>query len=82
MGGRGRFVYHVDGKLEIANREVVKRMVSTSIPLLRAGGKCRKVILTPSGRYRYTPCCNVRGHCSNMKDSNYGRWMDDKLAEV
>jgi hypothetical protein len=65
--------YHVDGKLEIANRDEIKRMVSTSIPLLRAGGKCRKVILTPSGRYRYTPCCNVRGHCSNMKDSYYGR---------
>jgi len=74
--------YHVDGKLEIANREEVKHLVSTSIPLLRAGGKCRKVILTPSGRYRYTPCCNVRGHCSNMKDFNYGRWMEDKLAEM
>jgi hypothetical protein len=80
MGTDGK--YHVDGKLEIANREEVKRLVSTSIPLLRAGGKCRKVILTPSGRYRYSPCCNVRWHCSNMKDSNYGRWMEDKLAEI
>ncbi len=33
--------YHVGGRLEIANREEVKRMVSTSIPLLRAGGQCR-----------------------------------------
>jgi hypothetical protein len=74
--------YHVDGKLEIANREEVKRLVSTSIPLFRAGEKCRKVILTPSGRYRYTPFCNIRGHCSNMKDSNYGRWMEDKLDEM
>ncbi len=74
--------YHVDGKLEIANREEVKRLVSTSNPLLRAGGKCRKVILTPSGEYRYTPYCNVRGHCSNMKNSNYGRWIEGKLAEM
>ncbi len=59
--------YHVDGRLEVASREEAKRMVSTSIPLLRAGGQCRKVILTPSGRYKYFPCCNVRGHCSNMK---------------
>ncbi len=79
-GGDGR--YHVDGKLEIATREETKRLVSTSIPLLRAGGKCRKVILTPSGRYRYSPCCNVRGHCSNMKDSNYGRWMEEKMDYV
>jgi hypothetical protein len=47
--------YHVDGRLKIASREEVKHLVSTSIPLLTAGGKCRKVILTPSGRYRYNP---------------------------
>ncbi len=47
--------YHVECRLEIANREEVKRMVSTSIPLLRAGGQCRKVILTPTGRYKYDP---------------------------
>ncbi len=39
--------YHVDGRLEVMNREEIKRMVSTSIPLLRAGGQCRKMILTP-----------------------------------
>jgi hypothetical protein len=74
--------YHVDGRLEVATREEAKRMVSTSIPLLRAGGLCRKVILTPSGRYKYFPCCNVRGHCSNMKERNYGRWMEDKMGEL
>jgi hypothetical protein len=65
--------YHTDGRLEVATREEAKRMVSTSIPLLRAGGQCRKVILPPSGRYKYFPCCNVRGQCSNMKERNYGR---------
>jgi hypothetical protein len=79
-GADGR--YHVDGKLDITNREEVKSMVSMSHPLLRAEGKCRKMILTPSGRYRYNPCCNTRGHCINMKDSNYCRWMEEKLAEV
>jgi hypothetical protein len=68
--------------LEVATREEAKRMVSTSIPLLREGGQCRKVILTPSGRYKYFPCCNVRGHCSNMKERNYGRWMEDKMGEL
>jgi hypothetical protein len=57
-------------------------MVSSSIPLLRAGGQCRKVILNSSGRYKYYPCCSVRGHCANMKERNYGRWMEDKMSEV
>ncbi len=34
--------YHVDGKLEVVNREEIKRMVSSSVPLLRAGAQCRK----------------------------------------
>jgi hypothetical protein len=35
-GADGKF--HIDGKLEIATREDVKCMVSSAIPLLRAGG--------------------------------------------
>jgi hypothetical protein len=57
-------------------------MVSTSIPLLRAGGKCRKIILTPGSRYRYNPCCLPRGHCSNLNERNYGKWMEEKLSEL
>jgi hypothetical protein len=34
--------YHVEGRLEIANREDVKRMVSTSIPLLRPAASAAK----------------------------------------
>ncbi len=37
----------VDRRLDIATRDEANRMVSTSIPLLRAGGQCRKIILTP-----------------------------------
>jgi hypothetical protein len=49
-GADGKF--DIDGKLEIATREDVMRMVSSAIPLLRAGGQCRKLILTPGCRYR------------------------------
>jgi hypothetical protein len=72
----------VEGKLDIVGRDEIKKMVSTSIPLLRAGGQCHKVILTPAGRYRYTPCCNTVGHVSNLRDRNYGRWMKEKLTEL
>ncbi len=66
----------------MVNWEEIKMMVSSSVPLLRAGGQCRKFILIPSRRYKYFPCCNVRGHCANMKERNYGRWMEEKMAEV
>jgi hypothetical protein len=69
--------YHMEGKLDIIGRDEIKKMVSTSIPLLRAGGQCRKVILTPAGRYRYTPCCTTVGHVSNLRDRNYGQWMEE-----
>jgi hypothetical protein len=68
--------------VDIARRDEIKRMVSISIPLLRAGGQCRKVILTPAGRYKYTPCCNTAGHVSNLIDRNYGRWMEEKQTEL
>jgi hypothetical protein len=35
-----------------------------------------------SGRYKYYHCCNSRGHCANMEERIYGRWMEEKMAEV
>ncbi len=74
--------YHVEGKVEIASRDEVKKMVSKAMPLLRAGGQCRKIILTPTARYRDCPCCGTRGHCTNMKERNYKQWMDGRLTEI
>jgi hypothetical protein len=74
--------YHVEGRVEIASRDEVKKMDSTAMPLLRAGGQCRKIILTPTARYRDCPCCGTRRHCTNMKDRNYKQWMDARLAEI
>jgi hypothetical protein len=74
--------YPVDGKLDIASRDEVKKLVSKSIPLLRAGGLCRNIVLTPAARFKRNPCCITRGHCSNRHDKNYEQWMDGKLAEV
>jgi hypothetical protein len=57
-------------------------MVSKSVPLLRAGGHCRKVVLTPTGRYKYNPCCSITGHVSNIRGRNYVRWMEERLTEL
>ncbi len=72
----------MEGKLDVIGRDEIKKMVSMSIPLLRAGGQCCKVILTPAGRYRYTTCCTTVGHVLNIRERNYGRWMDEKLTEL
>jgi hypothetical protein len=74
--------YHVDGKLDISSREKMKKLVSKSIPLLRAGGHCRKIVLTPAARFKRSPWCNTRGHCSNLQDKNYEQWMEERLVEV
>jgi hypothetical protein len=67
----------VEGKLDVVGRDEIKKMVSTSITLLSAGGQCRKVILTPAGRYRYTPCCTTVGHVRNITETGTmdGGWM-------
>ncbi len=57
-------------------------MVRTAMPLLRAGGQCRKIILTPTSRYRDCPCCGVKDHCTNVKDRNYKQRMEGRLAEI
>jgi uncharacterized membrane protein YgcG len=40
------------------------------------------VILTPTGRYKYTPCCTIAGHVSNIRERNFVRWMEEKLTEL
>jgi hypothetical protein len=74
--------YHIEGRLDIANKEEVKKLVNKSIPLLRAGGLCRKIVLTPGARFKRYPCCTTRGHCSNRHEKDYEKWMEGKLAEV
>jgi hypothetical protein len=73
--------YHVDGNLDIASKEDTKRLVSTVIPLLRAGGRCRKIILTPAPRFKFKPCCTNKSHCTNLKDKAYCKWMEVRLTE-
>jgi hypothetical protein len=52
------------------------------MPLLRAGGQRRKIILTPTSRYRDCPCGGAKDHCTNVKDRNYKQWMEGRLAEI
>jgi hypothetical protein len=40
------------------------------------------VVLTPTGRYKYNPCCSITGHVSNIRERNYVRWMEERLTEL
>jgi len=75
-------VYHVDGKLEVADREDAKRMVSLVTRLLRAGRMCRKLVLSSLPRWMYEACCNLPSHCLNIADENYVDWMGERLSDL
>lgn len=74
--------YHVDGKLEVADKEDAKRMVSMVARLLRAGKNCRKLVLTPLPRWLHIPCCNLVEHCTNIADVDYSELMGGKLSDL
>jgi hypothetical protein len=52
------------------------------MPLLTAGGQCRKIILIPTSRYMDCPFCGAKNQCTNVKDRNYKQWMEGRLAEI
>jgi hypothetical protein len=60
--------YHIPGRLEYADRNVLKNLVNTSACLLRAGGNCEKFILSPLLRYLTMSCCNDATHMTNRGD--------------
>jgi len=74
--------YHVDGKLVIAGKEEMRRLVSMAIPLFRAGGSCRKIVILPASRYKHGSCCNDRNQCMNILERGYAKWMEDDLLET
>jgi hypothetical protein len=64
IGGR----YHIPGRLEYADKTVVRKLVNTSAPLLRAAGQSRKYILSPLLRYLTKPCCEDKQHLTNRAE--------------
>jgi hypothetical protein len=73
--------YHIRGKLDYADHGVIKSLINTATPLLRAGGESEKIILSPLPRYMRR-CCKDRDHLTNKKDSDYAAKMGEALAEM
>jgi hypothetical protein len=74
--------YHVSGKLSTATREEFKELLNTCIPILRAGGECTKLILSPLARYVTGKCCSKAHHIVNFSDPTYAATLGHKLDEL
>jgi hypothetical protein len=71
--------YHIPGSLVMADRNAIKILFSKAIPLLRAGGECVKVLITPLMRYLKHGCCEDPGHVVNRMDEDYQSTMGERL---
>jgi hypothetical protein len=49
----------------MVDRDTFKQLFSAEVPLLRAGGQNKKVILSPIMRYAIESFCDSAGHCLN-----------------
>ena len=73
---------HVLGKLVLADKEAVKELVHASVPLLRAGKKTGKIIMSPLPRYIISKCCQDTTHLCNFKKKDYATGMGERLADM
>jgi hypothetical protein len=74
-------MYHIRGRLEYADHGVIKCLVNAITPLLRAGGDCEKIVLSPLPRYM-RKCCKDKAHLVNKKEATYASDMGEALAEM
>jgi hypothetical protein len=74
--------YHVAGKLCIVDRQEMKKIFNMSVPVLRAGGDCTKIILSPLLRYSSGKCCESDHHITNFGDRVYYSGLGSQLSDV
>jgi hypothetical protein len=69
----GRF--HLGGKVTVTPSDVLKKVVDNVIPVFKAKGIKPCVIIPPTPRYLFSPCCSDSSHCTNANDSNFAEQM-------
>jgi hypothetical protein len=74
--------YHIKGRLEYADHTAIKSLVNIVTPLLRAGGDCEKIILSPLPRYMMKRCCKDKNHLVNKREESYAKDMGEALADM
>ena len=79
-GNHGRF--HVPGELVLADWAALKKIFTAALPFLRAGGKNRKLILSPLPRFVNSKCCTSDLHITNFGGKAYDKGMGKQLADI
>ena len=74
--------FHVEGELVLADWHAFRKIFYISIPLLRAGGNNKKIILSPLPRYSTSKCCPDIRHITNFGKRGYGTTMGSKLGDI
>ena len=74
--------FHVVGDLVLADWSAFRKIFYVSIPLLRAGGNNRKILLSPLPRYSTAKCCQNEEHITNFGKKGFGTGMGSKLTEI
>jgi hypothetical protein len=64
-------IYHIEGRLTVASKDNVKEMFAAIMPIIKAGGDSRKIILGPLSRYWRGPCCENSAHHLNYNEKSY-----------
>ena len=59
------------GELVLADWQTFKKIFATAIPILRAGGKNKKFILSPLPRYINSKICSISSHITNFGGKSY-----------
>ena len=70
------------GELVLADWSALKKIFNTALPLLRAGGKNRKIILSPLPRYFNAKCCLSDLHVTNFGGKAYAKGMGKQVADI
>jgi hypothetical protein len=78
----GSSKYHINGKLGVVDREKFKAIFNVSVPLLRAGGECPKILMSPLLRYMTSPCCKLQGHLTNYGGPEYALLLGEAVENL
>ena len=70
------------GELVLADWPALKKIFTTALPLFRAGGKNRKLILSPLLRFINSKCFETETHITNFVGKTYAKGMGKQLAEI
>jgi hypothetical protein len=78
IGGR----FHINGKLAVVDRDRFKEIFNLSVPLLRAGGECPKLLISPLLRYITSPCCKEANHLTNYGGPEYALLLGEAVDNM